>query len=380
LVDEPVRVRFNSGGDVTVTDRRFLDGFVVTNGTRVTMRNCHVISPDSFWTIRVYDGGSLLMEDCQIGDYETTPGERGVGGDNVTLRRVKIVGHTDGIKAGTNSLYERVWVTDLRDAGPGHEDGLQDDGGNTNYTIRYSRIEGLRYPSGLGNAAMIIKSDLGSISNVTIEHNAFDGGNYVLMLGVGDYPPPYNVVIRNNAFGRNFRYGVFLQHDGVGFTWENNFWEDTGEYIDDGGHVIGGATTTTTTPPPTTTTTSKPPTTTTPPPTTTTTSKPPTTTTQPRKTTTQPGASTTTTQPSKTTTQPGASTTAVETTGTIEALEDSGTTRPEQAVDSNQVVSPPGTAGEQEVAEDAGGPFNGILIATALAGIGLAFVLLRRRI
>ena len=94
LVVQPSFVVYDSGLSVTVENIKFLQGFQIRNGTQVTMRNCHVINPDSFWTVFVPDG-SLLMEDCQIGDDETTPGERGVGGDNVTLRRVKIVGHTD---------------------------------------------------------------------------------------------------------------------------------------------------------------------------------------------------------------------------------------------------------------------------------------------
>ncbi len=142
LVDRPNRAFFDSGGSVTVEDVRFVDGFEVSNGTSVTVRNCHVVSPDSFWTILVRSG-SLLMEDCQIGDYTSIPGERGVGGDNVTLRRVKIVGHTDGLKAGSNSLYEEIWITDLREAQPDdHPDAMQDEGSG-GYTVRYSRLEGV---------------------------------------------------------------------------------------------------------------------------------------------------------------------------------------------------------------------------------------------
>ncbi len=263
LIDQPNRAFFNSGGSVTLTDVRFLDGFEVTNGTSVTIRNCQVISPGSFWTILVRSG-SLLMEDCQIGDYTTLPGERGVGGDNVTLRRVKIVGHTDGIKAGEGSLYEQVWVTDLRDAGPGHEDAMQDEGSG-DYIVRYSRLEAIKYPNGAnGNAAAIIKSDLGSINNVTFENNVLDGGQYVLMVANGtNYPAPKNVVIRDNAFGRNAVYGVLLVNGNPGITWENNFWEDTGEYIDEDGDPIGGGVGATTTTQPGTTTTTQPGTTTT---------------------------------------------------------------------------------------------------------------------
>jgi hypothetical protein len=242
-------VDYDSGGTVTVTDVKFLEGFDITNGTQVTMRNCHVINPDSFWTVFVRNG-SLVMEDCQIGDYVTKAGQRGIGGDNVTLRRVKIVGHSDGFKAGHNGLYEQVWVTDLREYQPDdHPDGMQDDGGNSNYTVRYSRLEGIGLNGERGTSAAIIKSDLGPINNVTLESNAFDGGQYVLMVDKGNsYPAPTNIVIRNNAFGRRAVYGVLLRHDNAGISWENNFWEDTGQYIDEDGNLTGGGTTP---PPPT---------------------------------------------------------------------------------------------------------------------------------
>jgi hypothetical protein len=246
-------VDYNSGGSVTVSNVRFLEGFDITNGTHVTMRNCHVISPGSFWTVFVRDG-SLLMEDCQVGDDTTAAGGRGVGGNNVTLRRVKVVGHTDGIKTGDNSLYEQVWVTDLRDRGEGHLDGVQDDGGGGGWTIRYSRLEGINASGVLGNAAAMIGSALGPIDDVTLEGNVLDGGNYVVMVTWGCnttcHPDPTNVVIRNNAFGRNFRYGVLLYRENSDITWEGNFWEDNGKYIDRDGHLIGGGTTPSPSPPP----------------------------------------------------------------------------------------------------------------------------------
>ncbi len=244
LTVQPNFVNYSSGENVTVSNVRFLSGFDITNGTHVTMRNCHVINPGSFWTVFVRDG-SLLMEDCQIGDYTTPPGERGIGGNNVTLRRVKIVGHTDGIKAGHNGLYEQVWITDLREFRPDdHPDAFQDDGGNSNYTIRHSRLVGIDVNGARGTSAAIIKSDLGPISDVTIEGNFLDGGQYVLMVLAGCYgtchPSPTNVVIRNNAFGRNAVYGVLNRDEEADITWVGNFWADNGQLINQWGEPIGG--------------------------------------------------------------------------------------------------------------------------------------------
>ena len=114
----PNRVTFDSGGVVVLSDVRFLDGFAVRNGTSVTIRDCYVHTPVGCAAYVGYHGSSLLMEDCQIGSFdESAAGEIGVDGDNVTLRRVKIEGYNDGIRAGRNSLYEQVWVTNMRGIG-----------------------------------------------------------------------------------------------------------------------------------------------------------------------------------------------------------------------------------------------------------------------
>ena len=241
LEDEPDFVQIFDGQTHVFENTRYLQGIRIEGaGTSVTLRNCVVINPGSFWTIFVDEGASLLMEDCQIGDDTSTPGERGVGGYNITLRRVMIVGHVDGIKAGDNSLYEQVWVTRLRDVNDqGHMDGLQDDGGGGAWTMRYSRIE----PDGApgqeqSNAAVFIKTDLGPIDDVVLENNIFDGGTYTVSSVTGSHGPPTNVVIRNNGFGEDALYGYF-RYDGD-VTWENNYRTLDGQCIDKANNVTGG--------------------------------------------------------------------------------------------------------------------------------------------
>jgi len=232
--------------DGTVIQDLEIRGRVTIDAKNVVMRNVWVYTTGA-WTIWVRPGASLLIEDSEIG-HPSYPGERGLGGvGKVTARRVDIHYVEDGIKAGSNSLYERVYCHDLDSPNPNpHADCLQDDGGASNFTIRDSTLDA-RYPDGVSaNSAIIIKSDLGSIRNVTIEGNFLNGGNLIVMVDKGTkYPLPSNTVIRDNAFGRDVRYppGVLLYRSSAGITWQNNFFADTGEYIDINGKPIGGTAT-----------------------------------------------------------------------------------------------------------------------------------------
>jgi RTX calcium-binding nonapeptide repeat (4 copies) len=242
LVDQPDYTEFDDGETHVIENVRYLEGIRVEgSGTHVTLRNCVVVNPGSFWTVFVTDGASLVMEDCQIGQATDEAGERGVGGDNVTLRRVKILGHVDGIKAGDDSLYEQVWILDLRDVNDqGHEDGIQADGGSSGWTVRYSRIEPDGPPDIHANAAIFIKSDLGPISDVLIEHTIVDDGNYTIYSDKGgSHPYPTDVVIRNTGFGHDYLYGILSDPGGL-VTWEGNYWVDTGQCIGKTGNVIPG--------------------------------------------------------------------------------------------------------------------------------------------
>jgi hypothetical protein len=238
------RANFDSGGSVVLSDVRFLDGFDVRNGTAVTVRDCYVHSPE-WWGVDVYSG-SLLMEDCQIGGFdEPEPGLIGVAGNNVTLRRVKIEGYVDGIRTGTNSLYDQIWVSNMREVEPDdHTDGLQDLGGSHDWTMRYSRIDARSHPDypHYVTSALLVKTDFGTIRNVTLEGNYLNGGAYtVYFCSCGtSYPAPSNITIRNNAFGRDYTYGISAVRESSPLVWENNYWADTGQYIDPDGDPTGG--------------------------------------------------------------------------------------------------------------------------------------------
>lgn len=133
-------------------------GMVTIKAKNVVMRNVWVYTSNP-WSIYVEPGKSLLIEDSEIG-HPSHPGFRGIGGNNVTARRLDIHHVEDGIKADNNSLYDRVYCHDLASpAGSPHADCFQDDGGHHDYTVRNSTLDA-RFSNGSnGNAAIIVKSE-----------------------------------------------------------------------------------------------------------------------------------------------------------------------------------------------------------------------------
>lgn len=285
-------------GDMTVTQ----SGAVIENleirGTlriqapNVTVRNVWVYT-SSFWTVYVDEksNASLNIEYSEIG-HPSHVGQRGIGGHNIRAKCIDIHHVEDGIKLGNNVVYDRIHVHHLASkSGSPHADAVQDDGGSRNAVVKNSTLNASS-PLLSGNAAVIVKSDLGASRDITFVNNYLNGGAYVIFVRNGGHGMPQNVVFENNRIGDKFAYGVLSADGPVG--WSGNVWASTGEPVDVGaqGAPAPRPTTTTTAPKPTTTaapkpTTTKPkPTTTAPKPTTTTTTAPTTTTTEAPETTT----------------------------------------------------------------------------------------------
>jgi hypothetical protein len=196
--------------DDAIVENVELLGTLFIEADNVVVRNTWVYTTN-FWTILV-SGGSALIEDVEIG-HPNFVGQRGLGGDNVTARRLNIHHVEDGIKLGSDSVYDLLWIHDLDSTADGpHGDAIQADGDVTNAIIRNSFLDSTG-PLGLGNAAAQIESSLGPIDGITIEDSYLNGGNYTIFNRDGGNGIPLNVVIRNNRFGPNFRFGL-LSTDG----------------------------------------------------------------------------------------------------------------------------------------------------------------------
>ena len=84
------------------------------------------------------------------------------------------------------------------------------------------------------NAACIIQTVFGPVSNVTIRENYLEGGNFTVYLtdkGNGFGPISRARLIRNR-FGRDYNHGVLALDSGPGLKIARNRWADTKELMD----------------------------------------------------------------------------------------------------------------------------------------------------
>lgn len=230
-LSDPSKLTVHEGNLTVRTDGQVVENLEIRGTLRIEANNVVVrnvwVYVSSFWTIYV-GSGSATFDDVEIGHPDHI-GQRGIGGGNIVARNLDIHDVEDGIKIGTNVVYDRVRVHDLNStSGSPHIDAVQADGGQSNAVIKNSVLDS-RGPRGLGNAAVIIKSDLGSLNNITFENNYLNGGNYVIFVRDGGNGMPSNVAFRNNRIGSNFKFGVLSTDGSIG--WQNNVWDSTGNPV-----------------------------------------------------------------------------------------------------------------------------------------------------
>jgi hypothetical protein len=219
-----------------VIENEEIYGTVTIEAPGVIIRNSWIYS-EGFWTVWA-PAGFLTIENSVIGHPDHI-NQRGIGGDNITMRAVEIHHVEDGVKIGSNSTYEGLYIHDLRAPGPdGHTDAIQDDGGAHDSVVRGSYIES-EIPG--GTSAILIKSDAGLGHDLLFEGNYINGGAYSFYSRDGGHGVPYNITVRNNRFGRDYFYGLF-DVDGDGVTFEGNMWDDTSEPVDVTSEVPSNAT------------------------------------------------------------------------------------------------------------------------------------------
>ena len=195
----------------------------------VILRNIRVTSPAQTYSIFV-EGGSDDPSLVLIEDVEMSGGIGcGIGGSGFTLRRSDIHGTgADGINPYSDAVIEANWIHGIAVPGlhPGpHADGIQMTQGS-NVVIRGNFID-VPINAGMAsaNSCVFLKSDMGPISNVTIENNWLNGGNYTIYSRTANgNGAPTNVRVINNRFGRDYRYAIY-SFDGPVST-SGNVWDD----------------------------------------------------------------------------------------------------------------------------------------------------------
>lgn len=250
-LSDPSLLQVHEGSLNVTTDGAVVENLEIRGSLRidandVVVRNVWVYTT-SFWTIYV-GSGSATFEHVEIGHPDAV-GERGIGGNNVTARYLDIHSVEDGIKIGSNVLYDNVVVHDLdSNSDAPHADAVQADGGQANAVIMNSSLDSTG-PLGNGNAAIILKSDLGTLDNITITNSYLNGGNYTVYVRDGGNGMPTNIEFSNNQIGVDNNYGI-VSTDGP-FSWEGNSLAATGQFIDVQGEPDPTATSTTPTSSPT---------------------------------------------------------------------------------------------------------------------------------
>jgi hypothetical protein len=195
-----------------------IDGKQIPCSVRVTADDVKItrsqVKATGRWGVYLVDKFTrLTLQDVEIIGSDAC--EYGVGFEDVTAVRINVSGCSDGVKMESGASLVDSWVHDLS-KGPGdHNDGVQITGGS-NITIRHNRIENPKNQT----SAILVGGEFGSPSNILIEDNFLNGGNYTIYLD----PKGTNRVIRGNVFTKSFVYGP-ARLDGQ-VEWVNNTFED----------------------------------------------------------------------------------------------------------------------------------------------------------
>ena len=167
----------------------------------------------------------VVLEDGEV----SGGGSAGIRGGGFAARRLDVHdAGNDGFKPTGDVVVEDCWIHDLGRPEKAHADGVQIVSG-ANFVFRRNNFDmPIGIPGRNSNATFMIGSTEGPVSNLVIEDNWLNGGNYTIYVndpGRGNGPPS-GVRITDNRFGRGFRYGpIRFYRCKVDFL--RNYWEDT---------------------------------------------------------------------------------------------------------------------------------------------------------
>lgn len=231
-----------SSGSITATTGQTISGkyfpsgqVVVGAATGVTIQNCYFAGDGSQYYAVTCSGGAVTIQDCTFtGQYL----DSAVSYDGVTMRRCEIVGmHADGVKIGSNTLYEENWIHDFTPDAGNHSDGMQAFEKIGNVVVRNNVVEvGLGGPWNANdvldqstNSALILNESLstGTPGTISVTGNLLAGGGFTVYFDMVDSTTTFS----DNQFTRNsYRWGA-LDDRAHASTWSNNTYSDNGEIL-----------------------------------------------------------------------------------------------------------------------------------------------------
>jgi hypothetical protein len=211
-----------------------VQGSVIVKAAGVTLSNIKIEPSGGDFAVRNMSSGHVTLTDCDLGPSSSSGHgiQAAVVFSDYTLNRCDVHGTADGLKANGNTTITNSWIHDLYcDGSYNHPDGIQVSAGS-NVLIRHNTIDNqCRDASGaphLGVSDVMIKSDQGPISNVSLDGNKMLGYVRLCVYDVtGGNGVPTGISITNNVFTVRSTGGVgwtvgTMSADSPGPAWSGN--------------------------------------------------------------------------------------------------------------------------------------------------------------
>ena len=225
--------------DGTVIENQVINTNIVVKAHDVTIRRCIITTNQMYgiknhgWVDNEPISKNLLVENCII----TGPTSAGIYGQYITIKGCTIYDlGADAIKVSREAVVKNNHCHHLGKKPGAHADCLQIRGGE-NFVIEDNWFDipiadtlGNDYKS---NACLMIGSDVGEITTISIRNNYMEGGNYTVYLrdsGNG-YGSPVNVRMHGNTFGTDYNFGPLSIDYNSTISIDNNLWTD-GSFMD----------------------------------------------------------------------------------------------------------------------------------------------------
>ena len=218
----------HNGGSRVVEGRHFT-GQVTVVADNVTLRDFLITGGQYGVYNNVFTGNPSTG--LRIEDGEIRNSENGLVVSNTVATRLHIHHQgADAVKPFRNVVLTDSYMHHLGSISDSHADGVQMVNGS-NVTIRGNYFDMPHDEPGYNNSqVMIIKSDIGPVSNVTIDGNWINGGGFSVQI-IAKNGPVNDVVITDNRFGREYQFGPMRIKGGADVTRSGNVWDDSGEPI-----------------------------------------------------------------------------------------------------------------------------------------------------
>jgi hypothetical protein len=222
----------------TVIDGKDINGQLEIKARNVTIRNSRIRVANVQAVTSTDDDANLRIEDTEV-DGQLKDASAGgialIGRTGYLLLRVNAHGSGDILRVDGRGTVQDSWLHDPGGTGSAqHNDVIQ----STNATyirILHNRLENQHTQT----SCILLKADLGSISDVIVDSNLMNGGGYSFYWYDAKFKIS-NGKVTNNKFMRQSGGGVWPKGGYYGThafsasqlpLWSNNTWNDNGTAI-----------------------------------------------------------------------------------------------------------------------------------------------------